>query len=123
MLLILPLHSDVAPPVEAKEAVKVADIEAYKVKDLWLELDMMSPVGIAGSFAVTVILYDGGEPVLTAGSATQAQSQFKVCKLTVLMQQKLRMWHTRVLFCMIMTSLFWPQAALRKHRTNLRYLG
>ncbi|DBA83915.1 TPA: hypothetical protein ACH3X1_006417 [Trebouxia sp. C0004] len=62
-----------------QDAVRVADIEAYKVKDLWLELEVMSPVSSAGSYSVTVVLYDGGEPVQAAGSAAgiRAQSQFK----------------------------------------------
>lgn len=65
-----------------QDAVHVADIEAYKVKDLWLELEVMSPVSSAGSYSVTVVLYDGGEPVQAAGSAAgiTAQSQFKVCQ-------------------------------------------
>ena len=65
-----------------QDAVHVADIEAYKVKDLWLELEVMSPVSSAGSYSVAVVLYDGGEPVQAAGSpaGTKAQSQFKVRK-------------------------------------------
>ena len=65
-----------------QDAVGVADIEAYKVKDLWLELEVMSPVSSAGSYSVAVVLYDGGEPVQAAGSpaGTKAQSQFKVCQ-------------------------------------------
>ena len=63
-----------------QDAVHVADIEAYKVKDLWLELEVMSPVSNAGSYSVAVVLYDGGEPVQAAGSPAgiKAQSQFKV---------------------------------------------
>ncbi|KAL0028702.1 hypothetical protein WJX79_000762 [Trebouxia sp. C0005] len=62
-----------------QDAVHIADIEAYKVKDLWLELEVMSPVSSAGSYSVTVVLYDGGEPVQAAGSPAgiKAQSQFK----------------------------------------------
>lgn len=65
-----------------QDAVHIADIEAYKVKDLWLELEVMSPVSSAGSYSVTVVLYDGGEPVQAAGSPAgiKAQSQFKVCQ-------------------------------------------
>ena len=58
--------------------MSLADVEVYKVKDLWLELDMMSPVSIPGSYAITVALYDGGEPVVAACSAAQVQSQFQV---------------------------------------------
>ena len=58
----------------------MADVEAYKVKDLWLELDMMSPVGIPGSYAITVALYDNGEPIQAAGSAVQVQSNYQVHK-------------------------------------------
>ncbi len=65
---------------EEDDAVGVADIEAYKVKDLWLELEVMSPVSAAGSCAVSVVLYEGGEPVQGAGSSVgvRVQSQFKV---------------------------------------------
>ncbi len=65
-----------------QDAVQVADIEAYKVKDLWLELEVMSPVSSAGSYSVAVVLYDGGEPVQAAGgpAGVKAQSQFKVRK-------------------------------------------
>ena len=52
------------------------------MKDLWLELEVMSPVSSAGSYSVAVVLYDGGEPVQAAGSPAgiKAQSQFKVCR-------------------------------------------
>jgi len=65
-----------------QDAIQVGDIEAYKVKDLWLELEVMSPVSSAGSYSVAVVLYDGGEPVQAAGSPAgiKAQSQFKVCQ-------------------------------------------
>ena len=65
-----------------QDAIQVADIEAYKVKDLWLELEVMSPVSSAGSYSVAVVLYDGREPVQAAGSPAgiKAQSQFKVCQ-------------------------------------------
>ena len=85
---IVPNSSEGLPVVHAGEeeaagqdAVHVADIEAYKVKDLWLELEVMSPVSSAGSYSVAVVLYDGGEPVQAAGSPAgiKAQSQFKVC--------------------------------------------
>ena len=56
------------------------DVEAYKVKDLWIDLEVMSPVSNAGSYSITVTLYDGGEPVQAAGSsgAVRVQSAFKV---------------------------------------------
>ena len=59
------------------------DVEPYKVKDLWLDLEVMSPVSIAGSYSIAVVLYDGGEPVQAAGSSgrVRAQSAFKVDQL------------------------------------------
>lgn len=62
---------------------RIVDVEPYKVKDLWLDLEVMSPVSIAGSYSITVALYDGGEPVQAAGSsgALRVQSAFKVNQL------------------------------------------
>ena len=56
------------------------DVEAYKVKDLWLDLEVMSPVSIPGSYSITVALYDGGEPVPAAATSNgvRVQSAFKV---------------------------------------------
>ena len=72
---------------DGEGALQLADIEAYKVKDLWLELELMSPVSTAGSYSLTVILYDGGEPVQAAGSSAgvRVDSQFKVCQLLPVM--------------------------------------
>lgn len=65
---------------DAKPAAQVVDVEAYKVKDLWIDLEVMSPVSIPGSYSITVALYDGGEPVPAAGTSggVQVQSAFKV---------------------------------------------
>ena len=66
-----------------KLAAPVVDVEAYKVKDLWIDLEVMSPVSTAGSYSITVTLYDGGEPVYAAGNlgAVRVQSAFKVWDL------------------------------------------
>ena len=69
---------------EDKEpAAQVVDVEAYKVKDLWIDLEVMSPVSIPDSYSITVALYDGGEPVPAAGtsSGVGVQSAFKVWEL------------------------------------------
>ena len=59
--------------------MRIADVETYKVKDLWLELDVMSPVDLPGSYSIAVVLYDNLEPVQFAGnSAVKIQSEFKV---------------------------------------------
>lgn len=65
---------------DKKPATQVVDVEAYKVKDLWLDLEVMSPVSIPGSYSITVALYDGGEPVPAAGTSNgvRVQSAFKV---------------------------------------------
>ena len=75
---------------DGEGALQLADIEAYKVKDLWLELELMSPVSTAGSYSLTVILYDGGEPVQAAGSSAgvRVDSQFKVRQLLPVMGLK-----------------------------------
>ena len=65
-------------PTEA-EAVRIAAVETYKVKDLWLVLDVMSPVDLPGSYSIAVVVYDNLEPVQFAGnSAVKIQSEFKV---------------------------------------------
>lgn len=62
--------------------MRIADVEAYKVKDLWVELDMMSPVDQPGSYSIALVLYDSMEPVQAAGSTVvKAQSNFKVLLL------------------------------------------
>ena len=59
--------------------MRIADVETYKVKDLWLELDVMSPVDLPGSYSIAVVLYDNLEPVQFAGNnAVKIQSDFKV---------------------------------------------
>ena len=70
--------SDIAE--QEKLAARIVDDEPYKVKDLWLDLEVMSPVGIPGSYSITVALYDGGEPVQAAGSSggVRVQSEYKV---------------------------------------------
>ena len=61
------------------EPVRIADVESYKVKDLWLDLDVMSPVDFPGHYSIAVVLYDSLEPVLAAGNtARKVQSDFKV---------------------------------------------
>lgn len=69
-------------PADAQK-LAVVDVEAYKVKDLWIDLEVMSPVSTAGSYSITVTLYDGGEPVYAAGNlgAVRVQSAFKVWDL------------------------------------------
>ena len=66
-----------------KPAAQIVDVEPYKVKDLWIELEVMSPVSIPGSYSITVTLYDGGEPVHAAGSSSgvRVQSAFRVWDL------------------------------------------
>lgn len=65
---------------DEKPAARVVDVEAYKVKDLCIDLEVMSPVSIPGSYSITVALYDGGEPVPAAGTSNgiRVQSTFKV---------------------------------------------
>ena len=74
------MYAATVEEADKEDEVGVAEIEAFKVKDLWLELEVMSPVSIVGTYAISVVLYDGGEPKQTAGTSAgvQVQSQFKV---------------------------------------------
>ncbi len=49
--------------------------ETYRVKDLWLEVEVMSPVSMAGSYSAAVVLYDGSEPVQAAGTTNGVRKQ------------------------------------------------
>ena len=49
------------------------------MKDLWLDLDVMSPVDLPGHYSIAVVLYDSLEPVQAAGNAAvKVQSEYKV---------------------------------------------
>ena len=67
--------------------------ETYRVKDLWLEVEVMSPVSMAGSYSAAVVLYDGSEPVQAAGSTdgVRTQTTFKVGASIVCLQVSWRL--------------------------------
>lgn len=75
-------HQLADPDAAEADPVRIADVETYKVKDLWLELDMMSPVDQPGSYSIAVVLYDNLEPVQAAGNnVVKVQSDYKVLLL------------------------------------------
>ena len=62
------------------ELVRIADVESYKVKDVWIELEVMSPVDIPGSYSIAVVMYDSLEPALSGAKlpGEKTHSAFQV---------------------------------------------
>ena len=80
-------------PASCAEADSAALNETYRVKDLWLEVEVMSPVSMAGSYSAAVVLYDGSEPVQAAGTmdGVRTQTTFKVGVSVMCLQARWRL--------------------------------